>query len=193
MKKVLLTSIITIAVSTLLYIYKIPYWYYTGVFGVWLLFAYLSSLKGNKTTLNLNKKQFIYLYISLSIFGILIELIGRAVLNWWHYPRTSPIITNIAIVFLYPIILISFIEMYNFIISSIKKPLVATLLSVVAGIIIWEVPNIYSKDWIYTLPYNSLEILNINVIIILGWFILILGPRYIANMLNLKEIIKIKR
>lgn len=83
--------------------------------------------------------------------------------------------------------------MYNFIISSIKKPLVATLLSVVAGIIIWEVPNIYSKDWIYTLPYNSLEILNINVIIILGWFILILGPRYIANMLNLKEIIKIKR
>ena len=51
----------------------------------------------------------------------------------------------------------------------------------VAGIIIWEIPNLFSKDWIYTIPYISFNIIGINIIVIIGWVVLIGFPVYIYN------------
>lgn len=42
-------------------------------------------------------------------------------------------------------------------------------------VLIWEVPNVYSKDWIYRIPYISIEIFHINILVAAGWITLIVG------------------
>ena len=79
--------------------------------------------------------------------------------------------------------------MYN--INSFIKNHISIPISMLLGIVIWEIPNIYSKDWIYTIPYITYEIFHINLVVILGWILLILGPVYIYKILLPKPILTI--
>jgi len=77
--------------------------------------------------------------------------------------------------------------MYVLLKSKIKASFIPLAISVVMGIIIWEIPNLFSKDWIYYIPAINLEIFNLNIIIIFGWTLLILIPFYIYKIvLNIK-------
>lgn len=188
-KTSLILSILLIFISIILYNIKNHYWYYPAVIGAWLLFDYLSHLYKNKTTLDLlikkQYKRFIKVYIALSFFGILIEIGGIKLLKFWSYTYLTPLILIISVPILYPFILMSFREMYNFIHSLVKNNFLSVILSMILGIIIWEVPNIYSQDWIYKIPYITFEIFHINIIIIFSWVILILGPIYIYKLLKI--------
>jgi len=186
----LIIGVIIILFSVWLYIIKSPYWHYPAVIGVWIFFDSLSSLRKNKTTLDLIRKkkykQFVFVYLGLFILGLLIEFVGRILLKLWNYPLLSPIFSNFIELFSYPFILMSFREMYNFLYSFIKKNILTVISAMLLGIIIWEVPNVFSKDWIYIIPYISFEIFHINIIVILGWVILILGPLYVYKLLKIK-------
>lgn len=187
MKKALvIIGILFIIFSIILYISKSIFWFNTATIGVWLLFDTLSAARKNKTTADLitRKKygKFVKLYFYLLAFGILIESIGSLLLGLWSYPKlwsleplSFLIIANVAGYLFYPFILMSFREMYNFLNSFIRNKITTAILSMIVGILIWEVPNVYSKDWIYKIPYINVEIFHINILVIIGWVILIMG------------------
>lgn len=173
-----------------LYLLKNPYWHYPAVIGMWIFFDSLSSWKQNKTTLDLiiNKqyKKFALIYIGLFLFGFFIEFVGRILLHLWTYPRLTPLFFNFIEFFIYPFILMSFREMYNFICSLVKNTALATLGSMILGILIWEIPNLFSNDWIYNIPFIHLEIFKINIVVIIGWILLIKGPVQVYKLMKAK-------
>ncbi|MBD3259127.1 hypothetical protein GF371_00690 [Candidatus Woesearchaeota archaeon] len=164
------------------------YWYNFGLLGAWLLFDYLSHLRGNNTALDLlfNKrtKKFIILFIALAIFGSVIELVGNAGLGLWSYSHLTPFQLYFLVPIFYPFILMSFREMFMLVKSLLKNFTMSVIATIILGIIIWEIPNIYSQDWIYSIPHISFEIFHINIIVIIGWVILISGPHYIYRLLK---------
>lgn len=199
----LIIGITIIIISVILYISNSPYWHFPAPIGVWLLFDSLSSLRKNKTTLDLlitkDYKKFFMIYGALFILALLIESLGALILNFWSYALVN-YQTDIPSIldrlskypleglgfFIWPFILMSFREMYNFLHSFIKKNILTVISAMLLGILIWEVPNVFSKDWIYTIPYISFEIFHINIVAIIGWGILILGPLYVYKLLKIK-------
>ena len=176
-------SVILIIVSAYMYSKRSFYWYYVGVIGVWLLFDNLSTYMKRKTTLDLllqgKYSKFIELYIFLAILGILIEAIGNWLFGFWSYTYLTKTVEYISIPLFYPFILMSFAESYNWIYSFNRNKIYSTILAMIIGIIIWEIPNVYSKDWIYVIPYFKTEIFGIPILIIFAWWFLISVPLYV--------------
>lgn len=198
----LIIGITIIIISVILYVSNSPYWFFPAPIGIWLLFDSLSSLRKNKTTLDLlitkDYKKFFIVYSVLFILGFLTELLGIIILNFWSYASFNYQTDLLSILnrlskypleglgfFIWPFILMSFKETYSFIKSYFNKK-ISFILSMVLGILIWETPNIFSKDWIYTIPYINLEIFHINIIVIIGWSLLIGFPLIIYKKLNIK-------
>jgi len=179
-------SVLALLLAIFLYVFRNPYWYYPAVIGVWFFFDNLSHLRGQKTTLDFllksKPRRGLYLYFSLFLLGFFIEIIGRIFLNLWYYPRLPPFVVNTLTFLFYPFILMSFRETYVFTQSFFGHPLPSVIMSMLFGILIWEIPNVYSQDWVYTILYSSLEAFHINVIVIFGWSILILAPLYIYKI-----------
>jgi hypothetical protein len=151
------------------------HWYYPAVIGAWLVFDYISSKK-NKTsfTLLLNKdfKRFFTLYLTLSIVGILIELVGQYWWNWWYYPYLNKYMLLVLIPLFYPFILMMFRDMYKSMIMVFTNRFVSFISAMILSILIWEWPALKTGDWIYQVPFGK-EIFQLNVIIIFFWIPLI--------------------
>ena len=160
------------------------HWYFPAVIGAWLFFDYLSSIKNKKTTFSLilNKKwrKFFQIYFLLLFLGISIEIIGQYFFKWWFYPKLPKFIMIIIIPIFYPFILMSFRDMYVIIKAKFKNITVSITLTSILGIIIWEIPNLFSRDWIYTIHFFP-ELFGINLLIILLWPLLIILPLEIYN------------
>lgn len=175
-------SAITIILSIDWYIKRSIYWYYPAVIGVWLQFDNLSNLYKNKTTLDLivkrNYRKFFSLYVSLAILGILIEFLGVNTLALWSFPYLTVQIWAISVPIMYPFILMSFKEMYCLIYSFFKNKISSILIAMILGFVIWEIPNMYSGDWVYTIDY---------FIVFVGWYLIIIGPLYVYKLLSLEN------
>ena len=127
------------------------------------------------------------------IGGFLIELAGIIFLKLWTYKifNYEPTLFSLSPIYLlgiltYPFILASFRESYKFLEFFLKNKVLTTIVTMFIGIIIWEVPNIFSKNWIYTIPFVGLEIFDINITVIIGWVILIWTPLLIYRYLKIK-------
>ena len=186
-----IVSVLTLLLAIFLYVFRNPYWYYPAVIGVWLFFDNLSQLRGQKTTLDFllksKPRRGLSLYFSLFLLGFFIEIIGRIFLNLWQYPRLPSFVVNTITFLFYPFILMSFRETYIFTQSFFKHPLPSVIVSMLFGILIWEIPNVYSQDWVYTIPSVTLEIFHINIIIIFGWVFLILGSLWVYQFTHLNK------
>jgi len=186
-------AVILTAISAVLYFKESHYWYNYLVFGMLFLFDNLSHARKNKTTLDLifkkKYKKFLVLFFWLFVLGMIIELIGHFWLGFWYYkfinPPSEHIIANIIGFLTYPLVLMSFREMYNFIHSFIKNLVLSVVLSMILGITIWEIPTLHTKDWVYNFPYISLEIFGLNIVVISGWTILILSPRLVYKLVDI--------
>jgi hypothetical protein len=183
----ILGAVITL-VSACLYFIKNPYWYYLGVIGIWILFDNLASSYNNKTTLDLliskNYKKLSLIYILLFMLGLLIEVVGRIILGLWSYPLVSQLVANTLGIILYPFILMSFRETYQFVKSNLNNKTISGLVSMLIGIIVWEVPNLFSSDWVYNIPFVTFSLFKINIVVIVGWAILIVLPVCVYNLLD---------
>ena len=183
-KSLLILGILISKISFTLAFLKINHWYFPAVIGVWFIFDYIAYNKNKNTTLSFlfnDKKKFFNLYLVMFFLGATIELIGRFLLNLWDYPFINNLYLEFVLLLFYPFILFSFRELYESIILKLKNKFLAFISAMVAGIIIWEIPNLFSKDWIYTIPYISFNIIGINIIVIIGWVVLIGFPVYIYN------------
>lgn len=173
-------------VSISLAFFKINNWHFTAVIGVWFVFDYFASYKHKNTTIQIlkeNKQRFFQLYLMIFFLGCSFELIGRFILNWWIYPNINTVFLEILLLLFYPFILFSFREMYNALGVVIKNKIMTFVFSMLLGVIIWEIPNMFSKDWVYMVPYSNLEILNLPVIIIIGWSTLIGLPLIVYSVI----------
>lgn len=184
-KTSLILGIIITIVSFSLAFLKVNHWFHGGIFGILLIFDYLNSKNNKNTSLsflfNKEYKNFFKIYILLALVGVIIELIGNYYLKFWYYSKIPWFVLIFTVPLLYPIILMSFREMYEFLKVKVKFPFI---LSMLIGIIIWEIPNMISKDWIYTLPIEY-KIFNLNIIIILGWSVLIGLPILVYRYLDI--------
>jgi hypothetical protein len=194
-KPAFIISLILLAATVVLYIMGNRWWYYPLVVGGWLFFDHLSHLRGNKTTLDLlidkNYSKFILLYVVFAIAALIMESLCMVYFKLWNYSYfDSLLLIYLMIPPFYPPTFMFFKEMYCFVRSVLRKNLIHNIIAVIAamilGIIIVEIPNIYSKDWIYNIPIIEFEIFHMNIVVIIGWVILILGPYYIYRLLKIK-------
>jgi len=183
--------------SMILYYQKSPFWFNPAVVGFWLLFDNISHTLKNKTTLDLiiDKKyiKFLDLYFLLIVLAVFIEGTGSLLLKFWSYPKLwsfQPLsklaIVNIIGYLFYPFIFMSFRELYSLLLSKLKNNITTITLATLLSIIIWEIPNNTSLDWVYSIPFINLEIANINIFILATWILLILIPIYIYKYLKIK-------
>ncbi len=155
-------------------------WYFPAVLGVWFFFDYLASTKSKKTTLQVlikDKKKFAQIFFLLILLGGFIEYTGRILFGWWIYPAINSLALETFLILFYPFILMSFRESYVFFKEITSSKILAYLLAVISGMIIWEIPNLYSGDWIYSMPLAAF---------IVGWFLLIWASVYIYSALEIK-------
>ena len=181
---ILIIGLIISIASLALAFSKINHWYFLGVFGFWFVFDYFSSIKNNNTGIQIfikSKKKFLKLYFLMFMLGCAIEIIGRFVFNLWIYPLYSNPLFDITNLLIYPFILMSFRESYETLKIIFNKKSLSFIGAMILGILIWEIPNLVSRDWLYTIPFISLEIIGINIIVIIGWAILIGFPIWIFN------------
>ena len=182
--KFFIVGLIITIFSAILFFNGSKIWYFSGGLGLWFIFDYLDSFREKNTALQIllrDKKKFLKLYLAMVLFGASIEFIGRFIFGLWEYPHYNKI-HEVASVLFYPFLLFQLREMYILVISKIKKPIVSLASAVILGVIIWEVPNLFSNNWIYYIPFVSLEISNINIIVILSWTLLIIIPNYIYKV-----------
>ena len=197
----LIVGLAIISISVFLYRGDSLYWFYPAPIGAWLFSDALFYFRGGKTTLQLvfNKKwkELLTLYIVFFVIGILLELIGSILFNLWSYklagytPTISAVFNSMHTNplsalgwFIYPFMLVQFIGLYGFINSFFKNTVVSTVMSMILGIFMWEIPNVYSRDWVYAIPFVHWSILGVNVVVIVGWLILIQLPVQVNNFLN---------
>lgn len=179
----ILGLIIAIASLSLAFL-EYHHWYYGAVVGILFVFDYLATQKNYTTTLQLctkDRKKAIALYVLLFALGIVIEVIGRYWLHWWTLPYLTPQLEVIGFM-LYPFILASCRETYACM-RRFSGKITAFILSMIVGIVIWEIPNLFSGDWIYTVPITTMHLFRLNVIVILGWSLLIFLPLYVYSLI----------
>ncbi|HIH37753.1 hypothetical protein J4460_07505 [Candidatus Woesearchaeota archaeon] len=163
-------------------------WSFPAFIGVWLIFDYLAQKKGRITTFMLLKNKpavFIHLYVIMLLFGMSIEYAGRFLTGYWYYPKIGSLFMELLLILLYPFILFSCREMFSWLESITKNYWSALFGSVLLGVIIWEVPNVFSPDWVYVVLFLPLTLFSINILVILGWFFLIIFPLFIYKALGL--------
>jgi len=183
-------GIVLTVISLYLAFTKTNYWYLLGSIGVWFIFDYVASLKDPNTALQIfrrDKLQFFNLYMILFLAGATIEFVGRGIFDLWFYTALQDPILELVILVFYPFLFFSFREMYTSIKNAVLNPPFALVVSVFFGIVFWELPNLISRDWIYVIPGVDFEILGLNIVVVIGWFILIWLPVYVYDqMCNLK-------
>ncbi len=201
-KQIFLAAILILMGSGFLYFYKNIVWYNFAVWGWWLFFDCLSHWQGNKTTLDLIFKKkyysFFRLYGLLLLISIVMEVVASLIFGLWSYPklwRIEPLWLLILVNFWgylsYPIIFMSLMEMYAFLYTLIRRKWIAVISFLIVGIVIWEVPNIFSQDWIYYISFVDYNLGGLNVVVILGWVILLFIPVYVYHYFHWNTRIKI--
>ncbi|RLE46731.1 hypothetical protein DRJ25_03750 [Candidatus Woesearchaeota archaeon] len=150
-------------------------WYRYFVIGGTLFLAWLNDRLKNDSLFEKKGKALLKSYGLYLCYGIIIEVIGMAILKLWHYPSFG------LAEFIINVILIAYPFAFFFIYESFKLMRVSNLalaigITSLINAFLHEVPNTFAHNWIYTIPYIKLEILQINIVVIVGWVILILLP-----------------
>ena len=177
-------GIIITIFSAVLFFRESRIWYFFTAAGLWLGFDYIASFNNKNTALQIflrDKRKFLHLYLIMILFGASLEYFGRYILGLWEYPYVGKI-HEIVGAFFYPFLLFQLREMYVAIKHKFKNNFLSLITAVILGIIIWEIPNLFSRDWIYFIPFVNLKIFGINLAVILGWTVLILCPYYIYKI-----------
>jgi len=160
-------------------------WYSFFVIGGTLFLAWINKKKDNPSLFKKSVKEIVATYLIYLAFTILIEIVGRILLNLWYYPKFNNLDILIHVFLIgYPFGLFFVGETINMT-HHLKINIVIklTLLTIINAFLN-EIPNIFSWEWVYTIPYVTFEILKINIVVIVGWIILIAIPIFTESFLK---------
>ena len=151
-------------------------WYSYFVVGGTLFLAYANSRLENDSILKEDKKYIMKTYGIYLLFAVLIEIAGRFALGLWNYPYFSPMDEFVHIFLIgYPFAF--FFVRESFTLINKKTGLMAAIvLTTLVNAFVHEIPNTFVWEWVYTIPYVTLEIFQINIVVIVGWAILVAVP-----------------
>ncbi|MBI2632718.1 hypothetical protein HYW75_06965 [Candidatus Pacearchaeota archaeon] len=167
-------------------------WHFLAAIGVWFFSDYLASKKTKDTALQIlmrDKKKFLKLYFIMFLIGIIIEIIGRFILQFWSYSFINSPIFELVLLIYYPFILFSFRELYVAFTRATEKKWMAMIIVMLIGVLLWQVGGFFSGDWDYQVQsYSNLKLFNLHFFFIIGSALLVLIPVYVyRNIFNLKE------
>ena len=170
-------------VSAILYSNVI--WYSYFVIGGTFFLAWINQFLKNDSLFDKNKVYLLKTYGIYIIFTIIIEIIGRFILNFWQYPSFN-LVNQVIHVFLigYPFALFFIHESFKLIIKKVSSMPVAIILATIINAFVHEYPNLFSQEWVYTIPYITFEILQINIVVIAGWMVLVAIPLITKRILD---------
>ncbi len=191
MKKVVVSAFALSGLALLIYgvisavIYSNVIWYSYFVIGMTLFIGGINYFLKNNSVLRLGWGNIVKTYVFYMFFTILIEIIGRFVLNFWHYPHFG-LVDKMVHVFLigYPFAFFSIHESYKLINKMAASTQLTILIATLLNAFIHEIPNIFAWEWIYTIPLITFEILQINIVVIVGWVVLVAVPLIVGRVIS---------
>jgi hypothetical protein len=157
--------------------YSNIFWYSFFVVGGTLFVGYVNYVLKGKSIFSFNKKEIIKTYLFYLISALAIDFVGRFILNLWQYPfyDVSKQVINVFLVG-YPFAFFLIYETFILIKFLFRKPGLSFILTMIISAFAHEIPNTFAWEWKYIIPYISFEILKINIVVIVGWAILIIVP-----------------
>ncbi len=160
-------------------------WYSYFVIGGTFFLAWINQILKNDSLFEKSKIYIVKTYGIYLLFTILIEIIGRFVLNLWYYPSFN-LADKIIHVFLigYPFNLFFVYESFKLIQRKVSSLSLTIILATLINAFIHEVPNIFVWEWIYTIPFITFEILQVNIVVIVGWVVLVVIPLITKRILK---------
>ncbi len=163
------------------------FWYGIFVVGLTFLFGSINLWLGNKTVFSKSSPYILKLYLIYFAVGLLIEVIGRLMLNLWYAHESLTFQIQVFEVFLivYPFVLFSVYELFVFLKSYLKSNVAAFISTWLLYAFISELPNTFVYEWVYTIPYITLEIMHINIAVIISWAVLVAVPLAAQKIIRL--------
>jgi len=152
-------------------------WFSYFSLGGTLLLAVINEYLKNESLFGNTKSYLLKTYGIYLAFGILIELVGRFALHLWRYPSFDFADELIHVYLLgYPFAFFFIHESFKLIRRYVPSLASAMILTTLINAFIHEIPNTFAWEWVYTIPYVRFEILRINIVVIIGWVILVSVP-----------------
>lgn len=180
----LLLAIYGYGVASAILYSNIPWYIYYTVGGTFFL-AWLNQFVENdslfgKSTIYLLKTYGLYL-----LFTILIEIVRRCILILGNYPSFNLTNEYIHLFFIgYPFAFFYINESFKLILSKIHPVPITIILVTFIDAFVHEISSIFAWEWVYTIPYITFEVLQVNIVVIVGWVILIAVPLITKRILK---------
>lgn len=158
-------------------LYSNATWYSYFVIGGTFFLAWINQIIKNDSIFEKSKIYLLKTYGLYLLFTIVIEIVGRFIFNFWHYPSFD-LADKIIHVFLigYPFAFFLIHESFKLIRKKVPSLAVTVIFTTLVNAFVHEVPNIFAWEWVYTIPYVTFEMLQINIVVIVGWVVLIAVP-----------------
>ncbi len=164
-------------------------WYSYFIVGGACFFYYLNSKLKNKSIFKLtdNKKEVFKIYPIYLILGILIEFVGRFLFHFWEYPKFQ-FTDEVVHVYLigYPFTFFYLYEFFTLVNSKVQNLGLSITSTTIINAFLIEFINTFAGEWKYRIPYITLEILEVNILVVIGWVILALIPLAVKRVLTSK-------
>jgi hypothetical protein len=160
-------------------------WYSYFVIGGTLFLAWINQILKNDSIFEKGKYYLLKTFVLYLIFTVLIEIVGRFILNFWNYPSFN-LVDKLLNVFLigYPFAFFFIHESFKLIRRKVPSLSITIILATLINAFAHEVPNIFAWEWVYTIPYVTFSILQINIVVIVGWVVLIAIPLITKRILQ---------
>lgn len=124
-------------------------------------------------------------YALYLLAGAIVEAVGNAALGWWDY---TPLDRNAYVVHLiliqYPLGFAYLYEFYVWLRGLVRSASLALLVGGLLNAFLVEIPNTFAPEWTYHIPYVSVELLRVNIVVMSGWVILIAIPLIAQRILR---------
>ncbi len=149
-------------------------WYSYFIVGGTLFLAWINYVLNNDSLFEKRRIYILKTYGIYLLFTILVEVVGRVILNLWEYPSFG-LVDKLINVFLigYPFNLFFLHEFFKLIRKKVSSFSTAVFLTTIINAFLHEIPNTFVWEWVYKIPYVTIEIFQINIVVIFGWVILV--------------------
>lgn len=166
-------------------------WFSYFAIGGTLFLAWINNMLKNDSLFEKSKIYVLKTYGIYLLFAILIEIVGELMLNLWNYPSFD-LKSKVIHVFLigYPFVFFFIHESFKIILKKVPSLSLAIILTTLINAFVNEIPNTFAWEWVYTIPYITFEILEINIIVIIGWIVLVTVPIITKRIINKQMLIK---
>lgn len=152
-------------------------WFSYFIVGGTFFLGYINLRLKNESIFKKSRNYILKTYALYLLFGILIDIVGGYVLGLWGYPSFGLVdkIINVSLIG-YPFVCFFIQESFNLLHKILSSYLLTIILTTLINAFLVELPNISAQEWVYNIPYITFSILQINIVVIVGWIILIAVP-----------------